>query len=400
MSRLFDDGSSQHLRNASTPITGPPFVLACWAYTDDLTLYEAMVSLSFPTGDQDWFQLNIPSAAGGDSKIRATVYDEGSEAKAISTLGVSVNTWFHACGIFATSTDRRAFLNGGNKGTNSTDKSPDDIGRIGIGCLVRQSITQYWSGRIAEVAIWDLTNWPGATGSDKADNFEKILPSLAARFSPEFFKLGLVCHWRLIRDEDQDIVGGYNMTDYNSPTIAAHPRIIVPTRHIIIPKTSVVIEELAGAVDTTIGVTGALDIPILDYTMGDYAALPSDEADLENEFSEANYTSVEDDDEDRVPQTANGEEFSVFQFRDKFDAQQIISVSWNGQSSQAPSESPVYLQIYNYNSNLWETLDSESAADADTDFDLEGNQSVDLSNYFNDANWISCRIYQESKFAA
>jgi hypothetical protein len=156
-----------------------------------------------------------------------------------------------------------------------------------------------------------------------------------------------------------------------------------------------VIESLAGQSNILVTVSGDLEIPTEDYTMGDYAALPSDDADLETDFTAANYTSVEDDDADRVPQAANGEEFAVVQFRDKFTAEQAISVSWNGQTSQAPSESTVYLQIYNHNSNLWETLDSESAAGADVDFDLEGSKSSDLSYYF-DNNWVTCRVYQES----
>jgi hypothetical protein len=52
---------------------------------------------------------------------------------------------------------------------------------------------------------------------------------LAAGFSPLFVRpQSLVAYWPLIRDNDNDIVGGYDMTAYNTPTVAAHPPVIYP----------------------------------------------------------------------------------------------------------------------------------------------------------------------------
>ena len=81
------------------------------------------------------------------------------------------------------------------------------------------------SGMIAEVAIYDLSVWPGATASDKADNFEKILPSLI-RYTPGAYPLGRVAYWDLIRDIN-DRVGGFNLTATGT-VVAAHPNIVQP----------------------------------------------------------------------------------------------------------------------------------------------------------------------------
>ena len=137
---------------------------------------------------------------------------------------------------------------------------------------------------------------------------------------------------------------------------------------------------------------GAVSVKV--YSRGDVAALPADDTDLENAFTGGEYTQVETDDADRVAQTATGE-YSAFLFKDKHTQQEQFTVTWNGQSSLAPSSSVIYLQIYNRTLSEWETLDSDNAADADTDFNLTGGKSVDLGDYFDGSFEIACRVYQQ-----
>jgi hypothetical protein len=68
------------------------------------------------------------------------------------------------------------------------------------------------SGSIAEAAIWNVA----LTDAKVA--------ILAAGFSPLFVDpQSLVAYWPLVRDTDDDVVGGYDMTAYNTPTVASHP---------------------------------------------------------------------------------------------------------------------------------------------------------------------------------
>jgi hypothetical protein len=124
--------------------------------------------------------------------------------------------------------------------------------------------------------------------------------------------------------------------------------------------------------------------------------LPANDADLENAFTSQEYTDVYTDDGVRVAQTAL-DEFAIFEWKDQnTNNTDQIDVQWNGQTDRAPSASTVYLQIYNRNSTTWETLDSDNTTGADTDFDLTGTQAVNLSDYYDASNWISCRVYQEA----
>jgi len=97
-----------------------------------------------------------------------------------------------------------------------------------------------------------------------------------------------------------------------------------------------------------------------------------------------------------VVQTAS-DEFAIFEWKDQnTNSTDKIEPSWNGQTDRAPSVSTVYLQIYNRNSTTWETLDSDNTTGINTDFDLTGTQSINLSDYYDGSNWVSCRVYQEA----
>jgi len=121
--------------------------------------------------------------------------------------------------------------------------------------------------------------------------------------------------------------------------------------------------------------------------------LPTDDADLETVYSEQDITDVATKDDTRVDQSATGD-YAIHQFKDYVGDEASANLEWEGQSTVAPSESTVYLQIYNYDTLGWETVQSNNATGADTDFTLSGN-IADLTNY-KDGDIITCRVYQES----
>lgn len=231
MARLFDDASEEYLKIDQAVVSGVPLAMAAFFKSDDLANNQVIISLTNAAGSSI-FMLWAAGPDGGDP-IRVQTGDEVSGAVAGTSSGYSAGTLHHACGIFASATDRRVFIDGGSKGTNAVNITPVNLNTTSIGARIRAAVSLPMSGLIAEAAIWDLSNWPGATNSDKADNFEKILDSLAGGYSPRFFSLGLKAHWQLIRDEDIDIVGGYNMTPFNTPSIIAHPPIIYPQRALL-----------------------------------------------------------------------------------------------------------------------------------------------------------------------
>ena len=132
------------------------------------------------------------------------------------------------------------------------------------------------------------------------------------------------------------------------------------------------------------------------YSKGDYASLPTDDSNLETEFSCPEYPVVYADDDQYVRQAAT-DEFAVKQFKNKFDVDSMaIVVEWKGKMGLTTSGSTAYLQIYNYDSPGWETLDTDTTTVSGTEFILSGTQSEDVTNYYDGSNWVTCRIYQEA----
>jgi len=84
-----------------------------------------------------------------------------------------------------------------------------------IGTLYRSDNPgTYVDGSIAEAAMWNVALSDG----EVAELATGIRPM---RVRPQ----NIVSYWPCVRDQDYDIVGGYDMTPINSPTISAHPPI-------------------------------------------------------------------------------------------------------------------------------------------------------------------------------
>jgi len=204
VARFFDDASSQYLERASAPVDAAPLTIAAWCYVDDSSAIHGIISLNSGVLTESFFIVSRT-----DRKLRAYTYTAAGGYSAETTTTFTDNTWFHACGVFAASDSRAAYINGGGKGTNATNVVPAGINTTTVGDA--GSGTIYFSGAIAEAAIWNV-----ALTDDE-------VAMLAKGFSPLFIRpQNLVAYWPLVR-ADQDVVGGYDLTPVNSPTIAAHP---------------------------------------------------------------------------------------------------------------------------------------------------------------------------------
>lgn len=122
--------------------------------------------------------------------------------------------------------------------------------------------------------------------------------------------------------------------------------------------------------------------------------MPGNDTDLETNYAEGDVTDVSTIDGVRVDQTGTME-FIIHQFKDFVGAETAVTFTSVGQSTQAPSVSTVFLQVYNRNSTTWETIDSDNTTAANTNFTLSANVA-DLTNYKDASNVVSGRVYQEA----
>jgi len=156
MSRLFDDASSQYLTVASAPVTAVPLTMACWFRSDDATISQRLLELHNSGVSGDNFSLSAQGATAGDPVAFASTTTAGGGSVANTTTGYSANTWHHACGVTSAVNDRAVYIDGGSKGTNTGSKTPSGINSFNVGRRGGTSPGVYFSGRVAEVGIWNV----------------------------------------------------------------------------------------------------------------------------------------------------------------------------------------------------------------------------------------------------
>lgn len=224
MARTFDDASSQYLQYSGAIVSSYPVTMALWFYSNDASVYQMAFSQCLSTDDGSEMTLEVRNSGNGQT-IAAKSGVVGFGGRAISTTSWSTNTWHHHCGVFSGEDARAVYLDGGSKGTDSTSGGgTPSLNRTTIGGKVDLTPTLYFSGSLAEVAMWNVA----LTDAEAA--------ILALGYSPLMVRpASLVAYWPLIGrlSPEIDTVGGFDMTLNNSPTTAAHPRVIYPAPPIL-----------------------------------------------------------------------------------------------------------------------------------------------------------------------
>jgi hypothetical protein len=212
MAYQFTAASSQYLSVASAPVTSTPLTLACWVYKTNVSdSNSGFISITNSLGASSSFNLNHNIT---NNTIRASVQQAGGAAQvAISTSGLTNNTWAHACGVFESSTSRIVYCNGGNSGTNTGSSVPESLNRILIGANWFGALQNYANAIIAEVGIWSAALTADEIASlAKGMTCDKVRPQSLVFYAP------------LVRDLI-DAKGGLTITNNNTATVANHPRV-------------------------------------------------------------------------------------------------------------------------------------------------------------------------------
>jgi len=209
MARNFAAASSQYLENTSLPVSATPLTIAAWFKPVSATAAYFIGYLGASGSNINYWALAT------DTSGRVTASTNG--VTATTSTSVSAGVWAHGCAVFASATDRRAFLNGGGKGTSATSRTPSSPVRLGVGCLDGSSRTTFMNGDIAELAIWNvalsdaevLMLSTGVSPLMVRPDALKFYAPLMGRASPE-----------------PDYKGTFNLTlPAAAPTQSAHPRI-------------------------------------------------------------------------------------------------------------------------------------------------------------------------------
>ena len=159
MSRTFKLSDDTYLER-SPLLTVKPFTVASW--------FKPVLALP-PLDRAIWFQGN---ATGGYSfmlqiegtsvpdrgTLRAVENENGVPARAQTSTLITAGIWQHGCGVFATNSDRRVFLDGGGKGTNATAHDAFLVAHtvLNIGVQNIAPLTRKMRGELGHVTIWSV----------------------------------------------------------------------------------------------------------------------------------------------------------------------------------------------------------------------------------------------------
>lgn len=153
MARSFN-GTSDYLQT-NAPITVLPVTISAWFRRRTTGVSVVLASLQAHQGSSN---TGIRLTVFSTNVIRVTsITTTGTVASADSTTTYLAGAWQHACGIVASSADRRAFLQGGSKGTNTTSRVIGTPTRFTIGAnYVSDALATWYDDVVADVALWDV----------------------------------------------------------------------------------------------------------------------------------------------------------------------------------------------------------------------------------------------------
>jgi len=214
MARLFDDASSEYLNNSSAVVSAYPFTVSCWIYPD-ASDDQVVFSIVSKTEAGRFHLVGLNTSDNAEVRTR----NGGASTLGIATSGntVTLDAWNHILGRFISATDRRVILNGDTEATNATNSTPSSLTDTAIGRFDGISPGNYFSGRIAEVCIWDV---------DISNSVEQaaLLGVQPARIQSN----NIVSYWPIWGDDDPepDLFGSTDMTVNNSPAKAVHTEIL------------------------------------------------------------------------------------------------------------------------------------------------------------------------------
>lgn len=200
MSRSFDRASSQYLEYAGA-VAAMPLTLACWVYPRDNTNRQVLMSIADNTSEFRGLNLILAGNIAGDP-VRADANDGSGIASTSTTY--ALNAWQHVCGVFAATSSRAVYLDGGGKGTNTGVAATGAPNRTSIGRLSKTTPAYYSDALIAVPAVWSV-----ALSDDEVALLAAGLRSTMIR--PE----ALVAFWPLYgpgAGPEWDEIGSFDLT--------------------------------------------------------------------------------------------------------------------------------------------------------------------------------------------
>lgn len=209
------DGTNDFLDFSGDPAGGNTLTLHVWLNPTNFTAasHPFVIGVSGSLFNNNRLEIKVTTG----NVVAATRGASGGSSEAQASAALSAGVWNAVTAVFAASNDRRCFVNGANKGTNTgapTAPTGQNLTRIGAG---GDGSVDY-AGLSAHAAIWNV-----------ALTDEEVEMLGAHRVSPLSVRpASLKAYWRhLGRDSPEiDVVGGNNFTVSGATVSADDPPVL------------------------------------------------------------------------------------------------------------------------------------------------------------------------------
>lgn len=197
---------------AASPISAYPFTMACWVRSTSATAAQIAMALQDKDTGNNYHQLAIRGDVGGD--LVECISRNTTQVQAQTSSGYTANVWHHIAGVWSASNARAAFIDGGSKGTNTSNVTFASQDSVSVGHAGDSTPGNNIIGQVAEAGIWNVA---------LTDN---EIAMLAAGVSPLHVRpSGLVRYWPLLAyaGDAPDYSGhGGTLTAAGTPAEADH----------------------------------------------------------------------------------------------------------------------------------------------------------------------------------
>ena len=212
------DGTGADYALSNPTVTGVPLTMACWFKTGALGAEGHLMSL-FDVSAVQLFTFGFGIAgAGSNAKVSAGTYSSGWATA--DSPNLDANTWYHGVAVYAAINDRKIYVGGKLKATNTSSKTPTGIDTYTVGCqgYSGSARVNFFDGKIKHPAIWSAA----LTHSE--------IKQLFAGASPEDIRPGNLAYYHQIPNKIGR--GGVLFTD-GTPLGAPAPMFVKPQKRYI-----------------------------------------------------------------------------------------------------------------------------------------------------------------------
>jgi len=365
------------------------FSISIWAKsTQALADEEEDTIFSFVNNGYGTFYLRYYKPTGGSTRVDLVRNNGLTQESDTLNSDPGTSSWHHYV-VVVSGTSMRFYADGVDQGSVScsgVQSGSDTLLSLGS----NRGVASFFDGLLDDIGIYNrvltqaevdslyLASSPSASVSPSSSASRSVSPS--ASISPS-------------ASVSPSVSPSASISPSISPSLSRSPSASVSPSQSASPSVSLSISP-SSSVSLSLSQSASPSVGYSDFSRTQRSFLPSDNADLDTLYTEQEETSVSSVDGVLVAQNGSNN-YMIHQFKRFCGDENACEITAVFQSTLAPSSSPVYLQIYNLVTALWETIDSNNTAAQDTNFTMT-KEMTDLTQYKGSTGVITCRVYQFS----